>query len=166
MSSITPTVKPMKESEGKEQYLSEIQKILEAASAPIKPIDHIWTSIFLGNAYVTHVLRVAEEAVNNQVDPAVYTGLHMNYKGFKVLDDPSFDISSFLEPTKVCPLMVEFWFSAQRVSTYLMLYYKMSLKEAVYTVIAHQSINPNVGFLYHLYNQDQQLSQQRAKKNA
>ncbi|CAH1249570.1 DUSP3 [Branchiostoma lanceolatum] len=108
---------------------------------------------------VTHVLNAAHGFIDNEWE---YGGMGIHYLGVDADDSPHFDISKFFDESadfikqarKLGKVLVHcavgFSRSPTLVVAYLMLYHRMSAREALKTIRAKRMIGPNRGFLRQL----------------
>ncbi|XP_075698965.1 dual specificity protein phosphatase 13A-like [Rhinoderma darwinii] len=167
---------------GPQYSVIKLQKLLGQPQIPKNHMDQILSNVFLGdktvagnlkllnNLHISHVLNAAEGDEQNHVTSKTYSGTDIKYLGFKVLDDPSFNITPLLQPGAMfieqgvsfsgkvlvfCTKGVSR--AAAFVIAYLMFYQNLQLEDAIQCIIKQRSIYPNSGFLSQLQDLDKKL---------
>ncbi|KAM4607472.1 uncharacterized protein ACJ7VT_015711 [Polymixia lowei] len=183
-------VKGMCETEDYEREspsLEELEEVLHSAPRSCRHGDEVWTSLYLGDMYmshdkfglwqlgITHVLNAAHGKMCCKGTDDFY-GTTVTYYGVPANDLPTFDLSPFFYPAaqfihqaltsggKVlvhCAVGVSR--SAALVLAYLMIHHQLSLLASVRSVQQRRWIFPNRGFLLQLIALDKTLQRGRNK---
>nr|XP_055032331.1 dual specificity protein phosphatase 13-like isoform X1 [Misgurnus anguillicaudatus] len=154
---------------------------------PSTPCDEVWPDIFISNAStardtsllnalnISHIINAAHGPSHIDTGADFYSHTNIQYYGVEAPDRKDFDMTPFFHPTagfihnalyqqkgKVlvhCARGVSR--SAALVLSYLMIYERLTISEAIKIVSAHRNILPNPGFLQQLRQLDSTLAMQR-----
>ncbi|XP_030297362.1 dual specificity protein phosphatase 13 [Sparus aurata] len=166
--------------------IKELELILDSSSLELTPVDEVWPNLYIGNVAVaqnrktlhklgiTHVLNAAHSKQGSIGDQSFY-GNTCVYFGIPAEDSDHFDLSQYFKPaadfihkglkSKDGKVLVHCIMGVSRSATlvlvYLMLRQRLSLRDALKSVVQKRAIYPNRNFLSLLLKLDERLTFRR-----
>ncbi|XP_063346984.1 dual specificity protein phosphatase 13A-like isoform X1 [Pelmatolapia mariae] len=166
--------------------IKELEVILDSCPVGLTPVDEVWPNLYIGNVAVaqnkktlhklsiTHVLNAAHSKQGSIGDQSFY-GNTCVYFGIPGEDSEDFDLSQYFKPatdfihkalmSKDGKVLVHCIMGVSRSATlviaYLMLWQRLTLRDALKHVVQKRAIYPNRNFLSLLLKLDEQLTRKR-----
>lgn len=171
--------------------MKDLQKMLDSCKLRLGQIDEVWPNIYIGNVAVaqnktallrlgiTHIVNAAHSKQGSIGDQSFY-GTDFVYLGIPAEDSTHFDLNEYFglaadfihraikspDGKVLVHCIMGMSRSSSLVLAYLMIYQRMSLKQALHCVVQKRAIYPNRNFLALLLDLDLQLMKKRKKRRA